>query len=200
MYFKDDYHNLMDEVINLIRNVDLYDINELGKECEDFFFNELLKKNIEKMSVKCPCSSSNQYCELFKTLNMGYGVRSKKYIPFGTKIGCYLGTIKNMNDREIIDDWRYDFQYIFNKYYVDGSNKLSLMSSVNHSIDNNIHILYELHYTEELKEECHIVFQASKDIEMNEELFINYGDDYWNHFNKQNKNQKLITDYFTPVN
>jgi SET domain-containing protein len=133
---------------------------------------------------------------------MGIGVRTKKFIPSKTKIGCYLGILKNINDKKRKDEWRYDFQYLFKKYYVDGSDKLSIMSYVNHSSnDDNVNVLYELHYTD-FGEECHIVYETKKDIEMNEELFIDYGNDYWKYYHKEkenqigNKRQRLITNYF----
>ena len=189
----------MDEVINIIQYPDLYDLEELEKECDPVFFNKLKKEKLSKKSIPCPCTT--KYCETFETESMGIGVRTKKFIPSGTKIGCYLGTLKNLNDKKRKDDWRYDFQYLFKKYYVDGSNKLSIMSYVNHSNDDNVNVLYELHSTNS-GEECHIVYQTKNDIEMNEEVFIDYGNDYWNFYHKEkgnkkeNKKQRLITDYF----
>ena len=40
--------------------------------------------------------------------------------------------------------------------------------------------------------DLHIAIIATKDIEFGEELFISYGIEYWNSFNKKNKNEFII--------
>ncbi len=198
-YYKSSYGDLMNETLDIIRFPELYDHNQLKEECDSSFYNELIHNKIPKMSSRCP--NSDIYCEVFQTETMGRGIRAKVFIPRGTTVGCYLGILKHVNDRQSTDEWRYDFAFTFNKFFIDGSNIKSLMSLVNHSHNNNIVAEYRLHNTEYM-EECHIAFIATTDITHGEELFIDYGNEYWKYYEKQknilpiDKNQPLITDYF----
>jgi SET domain-containing protein len=200
LFYEESYGDLMNETSDIIRFPEIYDKEQLKEECDDFFFNDLMNENISKMSYRCPCS--DYHCEVFQTLNMGKGVRAKRFIPSGTKIGCYLGVLKHLNDKKPNDEWRYNFQFAFKKYFIDGSDIMSIMSLINHSSDKNVTVFYHLHNTETI-EECHLVCITTQDIEIGEELFMDYGEEYWDYYNKRqselnnfNKNQQLITDFF----
>jgi len=64
---------------------------------------------------------------------------------------------------------------------------------MNHSNNPNVKIILEKHC-----DEIHIV--ANQIIDEGEELFIDYGEDYWKYARSQNirpeGRQKLITEYF----
>jgi len=202
--YRKKYIKVINEITNVIRYFEDYEKNNkdyLLENCDDHFYSELIKNNIPKISYPCP--NSNKYCEVFNTLIMGKGVRAKKPIEIYTKIGCYLGIIKHNSDKLPKDDWKYDFRYVFKSYFIDGSNCNSIMSLINHSSNPNIKAYFHLHDIKsnenESRVECHIVFISIKDIEIDEELFIDYGEEYWNAFYRIDKNQRLITDYFEKI-
>jgi hypothetical protein len=60
------------------------------------------------------------------------------------------------------------------------------MAMLNHSVkDENVNVEYELHEMPDGTVECHIVFIAKRDIMRAEELFIDYGEDYWIYAKQQ---------------
>lgn len=195
MYYEEQYSILMEDICDVIKNFEEYDIEYLKNNCDEGFYAELVNDKIPKKAYICP--NSNQYCEVFNTLHMGRGVRSKIHIPKNTKIGCYTGILKRTNQVLSTDEWRYNFQYIFKGFLVDDTNCSSIMSLINHSSEPNVTIFYHLHDIND-KEECHIVCVTTKDIEVEEELFIDYGNDYWKYYDKLylSKNQTFITDFF----
>jgi len=195
IYYRDKYVDLMEDICEVIKNKDEYDENYLKENCDSYFYSELIKNNIPKKSYPCP--NSEEYCEIFHTLDMGRGIRAKKSILKNTKIGCYIGVLKHKNDIKKEDEWRYNYQYAINNYIVDDSNNHSIMSIMNHSSNPNVTIFFHLHRVNNL-DECHIVCITTRDIEINEELFIDYGEEYWIGYNKiyNLKNQPLITNFF----
>ena len=79
-------------------------------------------------------------------------------------------------------------------FYIDGKDE-SLICYMNHSSKPNVKIIWEKH-----GDEIHIVFVANQIIDECEELFIDYGEEYWAYARKQNirpeGRQCLITEYF----
>jgi len=168
----------------------------LSKNFDKSFIKDM-DKMLEKKIISCP--DTECLCEVFTTPNMGRGVRTIQYLEKGTKIGCYIGRLLHKNDKNLNDTWKYNFQYPFTDFTIDGSTKDSIMSLLNHSDKPNCSSFYEIHKIGEI-EEIHITFYLNKDVDIGEELFIDYGDEYWEYSAKigirKDKKQKLITDYF----
>ena len=148
-----------------------------------------LTKGFENLGV---CYPSSDILEIFDTVDMGKGVRAKEKLYKGQRLGCYMGEIKH-ND-EPSKDWRFNFAYVLKDFYIDGKDE-SLICYMNHSCKPNVKIIWEKH-----GDEIHIVFVANRIIDEGEELFIDYGEEYWNYARKQNirpeGRQRLITEYF----
>jgi hypothetical protein len=148
-----------------------------------------LTKGFEKLGI---CYPSSEILEIFDTVDMGKGVRAKEMLFKGQRLGCYMGEIKH--NAEPSKDWRYNFAYVLKDFYIDGKDE-SLICYMNHSSKPNVKIIWEKH-----GDEIHIVFIANKIIDEGEELFIDYGEDYWKYAKSQNiqpeGRQRLITEYF----
>jgi hypothetical protein len=148
-----------------------------------------LTKGFENLGI---CYPSSDILEIFDTVDMGKGVRAKEKLYKGQRLGCYMGEIKH-ND-EPSKDWRYNFAYVLKDFYIDGKDE-SLICYMNHSSKPNVKIIWEKHC-----DEIHIVFVANGVIDEGEELFIDYGEDYWKYARSQNirpeGRQRLITEYF----
>jgi SET domain-containing protein len=148
-----------------------------------------LTKGFENLGI---CYPSSEILEIFDTVDMGKGVRAKEKLYKGQRLGCYMGEIKH--NAEPSKDWRFNFAYVLKDFYIDGKDE-SLICYMNHSSKPNVKIIWEKH-----GDEIHIVFVANQIIDEGEELFIDYGEEYWNYARKQNirpeGRQKLITEYF----
>jgi len=148
-----------------------------------------LTKSFENLGI---CYPSSEILEIFDTIDMGKGVRAKEKLYKGQRLGCYMGEIKH--NKEPSKDWRYNFAYVLKDFYIDGKDE-SLICYMNHSNKPNVQIVWEKH-----GDEIHIVFVANKIIDEGEELFIDYGEDYWRYARSQNilpeGRQRLITEYF----
>ena len=161
--------------------------------------DSLFVKDIERIksdgAFECP--NTEEICELFETPFMGKGVRAIKDISKSAKIGCYIGPIIVGNT--VDENWKYTYQYVFKNSAVDGSTKESFTSFFNHSDNPNCDVHYELHNVADL-EEIHITFFLKRDVKKGEEIFIDYGPDYWIYAEtlgiKKDIRQTLITDYF----
>ena len=148
-----------------------------------------LTKGFENLGI---CYPSSDILEIFDTVNMGKGVRAKEKLYKGQRLGCYMGEIKH--NLEPSKDWRYNFAYVLKDFYIDGKDE-SLICYMNHSSKPNVKIIWEKH-----GDEIHIVFVANQIIDEGEELFIDYGEEYWTYARSQNirpeGRQRLITEYF----
>ena len=155
----------------------------------DYDFIPELTKGFENLGI---CYPSSDILEIFDTVDMGKGVRAKDKLYKGQRLGCYMGEIKH--NAEPSKDWRYNFAYVLKDFYIDGKDE-SLICYMNHSSKPNVQIVWEKH-----GDEIHIVFVANKIIDEGEELFIDYGEDYWKYARSQNirpeGRQRLITEYF----
>lgn len=162
----------------------------------DSSFTSDIKRIQSKINI-IPCPNTEEICEIFTTPNMGRGVRAIISLPKCSKIGCYIGPVKegNFNDER----WKYSFQYVFKNSSVDGSSIESMMSLLNHSDKPNCDVFYEIHKVEEI-EEIHLTFILSKDVKRGEEIYIDYGESYWRHASElgiiKDTRQRLITEYF----
>lgn len=191
-----DCHEIIDELNSIIDNRDKYTMEELKTRLEPFMYNKLKKNKEINISI---CPNTEEYCEIFKTDSMGDGVKAIVNIPPNTVIGCYLGCINKETT-----NWKYAFAYGLQNYVVDGYDKKSMMSIVNHSRNPNLSIDYEFHVING-KKQCHIVFITNKHIFEGDELYIDYGEDYWDYARKigmveintqRPLKQRKMTDYY----
>lgn len=194
-----------DEFIELLDNSHEYPDKDLKEQLEPCVY-QMIKRCKHKIKYG-ECPDTKNYCELFETELIGIGVRSIIDIPSKTIIGCYLGSIEKSTNKNV--DWKYSFAYALSSYIVDGSDGLSMMSFVNHSRKPNVDVDYQIH-TVNGKKQCHIVFIANQYINSGEELYIDYGKDYWEWASKFGyieiinyeperplKRQRKITEYFS---
>jgi hypothetical protein len=190
-------------LIKLIDHSDEYPNKVLKEQLEPYVYNKVIKYNEEQTPFEIStCPKTETYCEIFTTDYMGEGIRAIHDISVDTIIGCYLGC---MVYRSIEINWKYAFASALSSYSVDGSEKKSMMSIVNHSRTPNVDIDYHIHIVDG-KKQCHIVFIVKTFIKAGEELFIDYGHEYWDYarkhginemgFERPLKRQRKITDYF----
>lgn len=194
------------ELIEIIDKSHEYTDTNLKIHLAPYVYYKLKRYNRSQKQIEISiCPDSSMYCEIFDTLQMGEGVRAINDIEPNTVIGCYLGCIKSSENTTI--DWKYSFEFALNGYLIDGADKKSMMSIVNHSRKPNVEIDYHIHIVNG-KKQCHIVFITNTKIRSGEELFIDYGNDYWNFANKygimefnvvesSSKRQRKITDYYS---
>jgi len=132
----------------------------------------------------CTCETTTEICEIFETENMGKGVRSKFSLPKGTEIGCYLGNI--VPEKSVRKDNYYVFYYMLRGWVIDGSTNNSITSYLNHSKNPNLSTFFTFHFVDG-EPELHLSFKTNQDVEIGEELFIDYGEEFW----KDNPIQEL---------
>jgi len=178
----------MRQLEKIIRKPHKYSKKYIEQIVDEDFIPELTK-GFENLGI---CYPSSDILEIFDTVDMGKGVRAKDKLYKGQRLGCYMGEIKH--NAEPSKDWRYNLAYVLKDFYIDGKDE-SLICYMNHSSKPNVQIVWEKH-----GDEIHIVFVANKIIDEGEELFIDYGEDYWKYARSQNirpeGRQRLITEYF----
>jgi SET domain-containing protein len=195
-----------DEFIELIDNLHEYPNKDLKELLEPYVY-QMIKRSKDKLKIIKECPDTTKYCEVFDTELIGMGVKSIVDISPKTVIGCYLGKIEPQSNKNV--DWKYSFAYALNGYVVDGSEKLSMMSYVNHSRKPNVEVDYQIHNVNG-KQQCHIAFITNQYIFSGEELFIDYGNEYWkwasnlgyveigySDSERPLKRQRKITEYFS---
>ena len=178
----------MRQLEKIIKKPQKYSKKYIEEIVDEDFIPELTK-GFEKLGI---CYPSSDILEIFDTVDMGKGVRAKESLYKGQRLGCYMGEIKH--NQEPSKDWRFNFAYVLKDFYIDGKDE-SLICYMNHSCKPNVKIIWEKH-----GDEIHIVFVANQIIDEGEELFIDYGEEYWAYARKQNirpeGRQRLITEYF----
>jgi SET domain-containing protein len=176
------------ELKKIIKKPQKYSKKYIEQIIDQDFIPELTK-GFENLGI---CYPSSDILEIFDTVDMGKGVRAKEKLYKGQRLGCYMGEIKHNDEQS--RDWRYNFAYVLKDFYIDGKDE-SLICYMNHSSKPNVKIIWEKHC-----DEIHIVFVANEVIDEGDELFIDYGEDYWKYARSQNirpeGRQKLITEYF----
>ena len=183
-------------------------VNLLGKIVKDRkrygrdYLEKILDKDfLESLSKNCikrgECMIPEEYVEIYETLEMGKGIRLRRDMEKNMEIGCYLGELKGKGD---MSDGVYNFAYALKDFYVDGKNG-SLMSFCNHSDKPNVDVVWRMHNVG--NDELHLVFRLNKDVKKGEELFIDYGDGYWewmkNNSVIKTTRQRLITEFFRRI-
>lgn len=178
----------------IIKNKKKYSKEFLEKILDKDFINEYTKIKIDKES----CVNSSDKVEIFKTIDMGLGIRAKKDLLGREEIGCYYGELKRKGDSV---GWKYDFGYALKDYYIDGEMG-GYMSYLNHSDNPNVDVIWKMHDIG-TNNELHLVFRLNKNVKKGEELFIDYGEEYWEYARKigiiKTTKQKLITEFFTRI-
>lgn len=178
--------NIADRAVRMMMSPDMFSQETLCKEMEP-----CVKRHMDRVGPFKPerrCCNSKEFCEVFDAGPMGRGVRAKRTIWANTHIGCYTGVLRANSDKHT-GDWRYNYTYALKDYYIDASqtdtNTTCMMALLNHSDkDENVSVEYELHEMPDMSVECHIVFIAKRAIMRMEELYIDYGPDYWRYANK----------------
>jgi len=168
----------------IVKNKKKYSRKFLERNIDYGYINCLL--NMKFPDNPCYCTKSEILCEIFETQQMGKGVRTRKSLPAGTEIGCYYGNIVPSNT--ISKTNYYSFYYILRGFAIDGSVNQGMMSFMNHAEEPNVSTFFKFHWIEN-NPEIHLTFFTNKDVEIGEELFINYGEEFWEgHIEKINYN------------
>jgi len=181
----EEHKRSADELVCMMSNPQLFTQETLTNKLEP-----CIKKRIDKFGAYKPerrCCNSSDFCEVFNAGVMGRGVRAKRTIWANTHIGCYTGVLRSAKDA-YRGNWKYNYQYGLRGYHIDATpNRVewSMMAIVNHSEkEENVSVEYMLHEMPDGSVECHIVYVAKRAIMRMEELFIDYGPDYWNYAKK----------------
>jgi len=184
--YKSAYRPKVNLLGKIVKNRGRYDRKYLEGILDKDFMVTLSKRCIKGGE----CVYPGDYVEVFETVDMGKGIRVKRDLRRGEEIGCYLGELKGCGDNS---DGVYDFAYALRGFYVDGRNG-SLLSFCNHSDRPNVDVIWRMH------NELHLVFRVNRDVRKGEELFIDYGEEYWEGMRKRGviktTRQRLITEFF----
>ncbi len=209
-------------LVDMMLHPETFDNLTLQRELDPYVRNQIITNGPYKATNTC--ANSCECCEVFDTGTMGRGIRATRTISNGTAIGCYSGVLRANTDKHN-GDWKYNYAYGLDCYYIDASGSGTdtsgadmsgaytcncaeampctsgaeampctsgaeampcNMAMLNHSVQNeNVNVEYELHEMPDGTVECHIVFIAKRDIVRAEELFIDYGEDYWKYAKQQ---------------
>jgi len=188
--YKSAYRPKVNLLGKIVKNRGRYDRKYLEGILDKDFMVTLSKRCIKGGE----CVYPGDYVEVFETVDMGKGIRVKRDLRRGVEIGCYLGELKGCGDNS---DGVYDFAYALRGFYVDGRNG-SLLSFCNHSDRPNVDVIWRMHNVG--NDELHLVFRVNRDVREGEELFIDYGEEYWEGMRKRGviktTRQRLITEFF----
>ena len=146
----------------------------IPKHYQKFLDNDFIFRTKEKVNLmpsKDCCCNVNKYLEVKETDSMGKGVFAREDIKEGTYLGCYLGEYVLYIPCSSFEETMYYFSTAIHNYAVDGKNMLRYF---NHSDDHNVDVLDVIH-----EGDIHNGFFANKEIKKGEQLYINYGDEYW---------------------
>jgi len=113
----------------------------------------------------------------------GFGVFAKKNIKKDAMVGEYTGILRNYS---IKPDSKYAFAYPtiqigeikYDDLVVDANEAGNITRFINHSIEHK-NVEHTIVYDNKGR---HIVFYASRNIKAGEQLFIDYGEEYWDYF------------------
>lgn len=139
----------------------------------DFIFRTQREKRF--IPIKECCEPLKTLIEIKETENMGKGVFAKVNIPEGTYLGCYLGDYVLDIPCKPFEETMYYFETAFHNYAVDGKNETRYL---NHSDCNNVDCYDIVH-----ENDIHNGFFAKQEIKEGEQLFIDYGEEYWDKAN-----------------
>ena len=115
---------------------------------------------------------------------VGYGIFADDDIKEGQFIGEYTGMVFNSN--MLVSIPCFSMKYVWNintpeRYpdfthilYVDGRKKGNFTRSINHSFDPNVKALCIFE-----DKEWHLIYIACKAIAKDQQLLVDYGQDYW---------------------
>lgn len=113
----------------------------------------------------------------------GLGLYAKSLIPEGTFIGIYLGVVREQDEFVTIDDTGIGTDYAWDyPDEIEGHSILEIDAKpagndirfVNHGKVTNLNVEHTL-----VNNRWYIFFVAARDIIPDEELFVSYGEAYW---------------------
>ncbi len=138
--------------------------NELAKTCRRYeeSATSRAKKALHRLEVRDTGDRK-----------LGKGVFAKQTIKSGTLLGHYAGILRLRHQTD--QDSRYAFRFSdCQDWVIDAAEQGNLFSCINHSEEANVaaweHPGTDLPY---------VLFFSTQTIQQGEQLFINYGNDYW---------------------
>uniref|UniRef100_A0AAY5EYI8 Euchromatic histone-lysine N-methyltransferase 1b n=1 Tax=Electrophorus electricus TaxID=8005 RepID=A0AAY5EYI8_ELEEL len=120
--------------------------------------------------------------QLFRTQNMGWGVRTLQDIPRGTFVCEYVGEIISDAEADVREDDSYlfslDSKVAGDMYCIDARFYGNISRFINHHCEPNLFPCRVFTSHQDLRFP-HIAFFASKNISTGDELGFDYGDHFW---------------------
>jgi len=160
-------------------------IRELKKATRKFMHkweleNHLIKRYAKYLGKKSPVDLEIRWVNA----TIGNGVFSKESIKKGAFVCEYVGLITREKD---IDP---DNRYIFNLtvgddetgFVLDARYSGNVARTINHADFPNLEAI-----TIFIEGQPRVIYAACRDIQKGEELFVDYGEDYWNTWKEQKR-------------
>uniref|UniRef100_A0AAR2JF44 Euchromatic histone-lysine N-methyltransferase 1b n=1 Tax=Pygocentrus nattereri TaxID=42514 RepID=A0AAR2JF44_PYGNA len=119
--------------------------------------------------------------QLFRTLKMGWGVRTLQDIPQGTFVCEYVGEIISDAEADVRENDSYLFSLdskVGDMYCIDARFYGNISRFINHHCEPNLFPCRVFTSHQDLRFP-HIAFFASKNISAGDELGFDYGDHFW---------------------
>ena len=123
------------------------------------------------------CENLAIFTEIKNTSELGLGVFAQQDLAANEYIGCYLGTIEEHPKIHLTANYKeiaYNFACPFSEYCVNALKKGNATSLLNHSDNPNLVGCEIVH-----ESEVHTAFFTKYAINKGEQLFIDYGEEYW---------------------
>ena len=142
---------------------------------KDMFSRE--KTILQFIPIAECCENLDVFTDIRPTPEIGLGVFAKQDIAANEYIGCYLGTIEEHPKIHLTENYKeisYNFACPFSEYCVNALKKGNVTSLLNHSDNPNLSARYILH-----ESEIHMAFFTDRNVQRGEQLFIDYGEEYW---------------------
>lgn len=183
-----------DEILELFRMLNvpyLTDYSyeyEIPKEC-DLTDTDYFQDNFDEFTTLTSRYAddiiNNRVADTYvmESEGRGLGLFARSFIPVGTFIGIYLGLVKEQEEYVSYDETGIGTDYAWD--YPDEIDGLPLLEIdakpagneirfVNHGKITNLDVEHTL-----VNNRWYIFFVANRDIEPDEELFVSYGEAYW---------------------
>ena len=160
---------------NCLRNKKCYPKSIYSILDSDFFEHE--KSNLVFIPQKECSENLTIFCEKILTNNIGFGIFAKQNLQPNEYLGCYLGTLEENPKMHLAKSFKeisYNFSSPFSGYCVNGLKNGNYTAFFNHSDYPNVSTKVIVH-----ESEIHTAFFTKKYIKKGEQLFIDYGDEYW---------------------
>lgn len=163
-YIKEPYYKYWMHLKEILFQTDLY-----LAECSDQkVYPASFKKNISKLSFIIKKGSPN----------LGYGLYAGSDLDEGTYIGEYVGYVrpKRLWNQQSEYLYRYPTRVLdaVKPMQIDAKKQGNYTRFINHSDSPNLDTFIVLD-----RQTLRVCFQANKSIKEGEQLFLNYGSEYW---------------------